>query len=262
MKRRWICGVSAAALMLGMTLPCGAAGRLEYGPAGEIYEQSFEVKRFVLPEDAAVLVVVEGTRGTQCKVHVYEKSGEEWQKQFQTDGWLGYGGLSNDRIAGDKTTPIGLFQLNTPFGQEAPQEGFPENYIQVDGSYVWEDETNTLSRDLTKSGERVGAPGYLPQYVYVLDMGYNRKGIKWKGSALFIHCKEENEDGTMGCVAIEKERMAELLRLYGKYGDGRCYIALAPFGTFEQVYGSYGVNDGLSPDGIFSVSRKAGPGEP
>lgn len=266
-RRRLLCAACAVSLAAVTALESSAAGRLFWGPQGEeYYEQSFDVNRFVLPEDAAVLVVVEGTYDTECKVHAYLKTEEGWTKQFQTDGWLGYGGLSNNRIAGDKTTPIGLFQLNTPFGQEKPQEGFPENYIQVDEGYVWEEETNKLSKDLSKSGERVGTAGFLPQYVYVIDMGYNNEAIPHKGSALFIHCKEENEDGTMGCVSIEKERMEELMRLYGTYGDGRCYIALAPFGTFDGVYESYGVNHGLSPDGSFPVRKSkepvvaAGPG--
>ncbi len=248
--------VFALAALLPAALPVmgaeASAGYLMQGPQGVIYEQSFDVSRFVLPEDAAVLVVVEGTFGTECKVHAYEKTEKVWTKRFETDGWLGYGGLSNNRTMGDRTTPIGLFQLNTPFGQAKAEEGFPADYIRVDAGYVWEDDTNRLSRDLSKSGERVGSAGYLPQYVYVLDMGYNKNAVKNKGSALFIHCKEENEDGTLGCVAIEKSRMAEIMRLYGSYGDGKCYIALAPFGTFDKVYESLGVNNGLSPEGDFS----------
>ena len=260
MKRCLLCAACAVSLAAVTSLEGSAAGRLSRGPQGEVYEQSFDVNLFELPEDAAVLVVVEGTYDTECKVHAYVKTEEGWTKQFQTDGWLGYGGLSNNRTAGDETTPIGLFRMNTPFGQEEPQEGFPENYIRVDEGYVWDEETNKLRQDLTKSGELVGTAAYLPQYVYVLDMGYNKEAIRYKGSALFIHCKEENEDGTMGCVAVEKERMAELMRLYGTYGDGRCYIALAPFGTFDKVYDSYGVNHGLSPDGTFPVRWTGGPG--
>ncbi len=260
MRRHLMCGICALAMAALMAIDTPAAGRLYRGPEGEIYEQSFDVDRFVLPEDAAVLVVVEGTFGTECKVHAYEKTEEGWIRRFVTDGWLGYGGLSNNRIMGDKTTPIGLFQMNTPFGQEKPAEGFPKNYLQVDEAYVWDEETNTLCRDLTKSGERVGTAAYLPQYVYVLDMGYNKNAVKDKGSALFIHCKEEKEDGTMGCVAIEKARMIDIMRLYGTYGDGKCYIALAPFGTFDLVYQSYGSNNGLSPEGYFNAnSRPKGP---
>ena len=288
MRRRMLSGVCAVVLAVSMPLGVGtaaasviagpvadaptsgvttagtaetgvpAAGKLEKGPQGVIYEPSFDVEKFLLPEDASVLVVVEGTFGTECFVHAFEKNEGNWEKRFQVNGWLGYNGLCGDRVVGDRTTPIGVFQMNTPFGQEKPLEGFPKNYIQVDGNYVWDEETNRLVRDHTRSGERVGTAGYLPQYQYVLDMGYNKYGYKERGSALFIHCKEVNEDGTMGCVAIDKDRMIELMRLYGKYGDGRCYIALAPFGTFGEIYETYGTNYGLSPQAKSPVGGPIG----
>ena len=63
--------------------------------------------------------------------------------------------------------------------------------------------------------------------------------------------KENLKAWTSGCVAIEKEKMIEIMRLYGTYGDGSCYIAQAPAGTFDFIYDSYGANNGLSPDGDF-----------
>ena len=48
--------------------------------------------------------------------------------------------------------------------------------------------------------------------------------------------------------------MIAVMRLYGQYGDGRCYIALAPFGTFGRIYDTYGTNNGLSPEGDFSAA--------
>ena len=50
--------------------------------------------------------------------------------------------------------------------------------------------------------------------------------------------------------------MAEILKLYGAYGDGACYMALAPAGTFDQIYGTYGANMGLSPKGTFEENAK------
>ncbi len=258
MRRKIICSAAAAVLAAAMTMNAGASagtplsapqtvGRLEKGPAGIIYEPSFEVEKFKLPEEAAAFVVVEGTFGAECYVHAFEKGENGWEKKLQTNGWFGHNGLSWNRTMGDNTTPVGVFQMNTPFGQSKALEGFPANYIQVDSSYVWADDRNALCRDLTKSGERVGVRGYWPMYEYVIDMGYNRNAVPNKGSALFIHCKEENEDGTAGCVAIDRDSMIAIMRLYGKYGDGRCYIALAPFGTFDKVYETYGTNNGLSP---------------
>lgn len=161
-------------------------------------------------------------------------------------------GMSNHRHSGDKTTPIGVFKMNTPFGQAKALEGFPSDYIQVDDTYVWEDDTNKLSRDFSKEGERVGGSGYAGYYDYAIDAGFNPNGIKNQGSALFLHCSGAFKDYTSGCVAIEKEQMIRIMKLYGKYGSGASFIAQAPKGTFEQIYNTYGTNQGLSPEGNFS----------
>ena len=209
---------------------------------------SFQTERFQLPETAAVLTVVEGTGGSSCRVYVFEKDENgQWEQQFVTDGYLGRNGMSSSRSTGDKTTPIGLFELNTPFGQKPALEGFPDNYIQVDESYLWSDAENRLVTGVTGYGEWVGTAGYADYYYYCLDMGYNRNAVPGKGSALFLHCHGGGRTETSGCVSIEEERMIELMRLYGTYGDGRCFIALAPEGGFEPVYGALGTNNGLSP---------------
>lgn len=213
---------------------------------------SFDVNRFVMPEGADVLVVVEGKGGSTCRVYAYEKQPQGWINRVDTTGYLGKNGMSNNRTEGDKTTPIGLFQMNTPFGQSQKLEGFPDNYIQVDSGYVWEEDANRLSRDLSKAGERVGSAGYAGYYDYVLDAGYNAKGVLKKGSALFLHCEGAFKEYTSGCVAIPRDEMIKIMRLYGAYGDGHCYIAQAPEGTFDLVYNTYGINNGLSPDGDFS----------
>lgn len=218
-------------------------------------EPGFQVDRFVLPEGARMLVVVEGTVGSDCLVYAYERpdaDSEDWLLRLCTPGKLGRGGMSNDRVEGDKTTPIGLFLLNTPFGQGKPLEGFPENYVRVTKNAVWVTETNRLETRSTKEGERVGTRGYAGYYEYVLDAGYNRNAVEKKGSALFLHCQPRLRPGTSGCVEIPREQMIEIMRLYGAYGDGACYIAQAPRNTFDLIYDSYGANNGLSPEGDFT----------
>lgn len=212
---------------------------------------SFDVNRFVLPEEARVLVVVEGTGGSGCRVYAFEKSEDGWTKQVETAGYLGLNGMSNHRVAGDKTTPIGVFRMNTPFGQEDALDGFPANYLKVKESHVWTDDTNVMVDDASAVGEHVGTFWYDEYYDYAIDSGFNPNGIANQGSALFLHCIGQGKNYTSGCVAIPKEQMIAVMRLYGTYGDGACYIAQAPQGTFDLIYDTYGVNQGLSPDGNF-----------
>ena len=112
----------------------------------------FDVDRFVLPSEARVLVVEEGTGQSSCRVYAYERSESGWEKRLETEGYMGLNGMSNHRVSGDKTTPIGVFQMNTPFGQEDALEGFPSNYLKVTESHVWTDDTNVMVDDASAVG--------------------------------------------------------------------------------------------------------------
>lgn len=259
--------ITGAAFMLSFCATVCAAEPARTGGAGEIAAAetqeapaelsaaacgvmaTFDVNLFRLPQEARMLVVVEGLAGSYCGVYAYELTGEGWMLRMCTPGIMGRNGMSSHRTVGDKTTPVGLFQLNTPFGQCAPREGFPEDYIQVNKSHVWSDSKNRLVEDAGEGGEHVGRAGYAGHYDYVLDAGFNRNAVPGQGSALFLHCLKESAVDTSGCVAIPKECMAQIMCLYGTYGNGACYIAQAPAGGFGAVYDSYGANNGLSPDG-------------
>ena len=245
--------VMGSRAMAAPVINSGEADAQSSHMAGPGQEETVRPERFVLPAGARVLVAVEGTGGSSCQVSVYERETEgsaAWSLKMATPGYLGHNGMSNHRTMGDMTTPIGVFQLNTPFGQADPLPGFPEDYVKVTESYVWETRTNRLTESSEEEGERVGTKGYAGHYDYVLDSGYNRNAIEGKGAALFLHCSVEGGSGSSGCVAIPKERMAEVMCLYGTYGRA-CYIAQAPKGTFSRIYDSYGTNQGLSPDGDF-----------
>ncbi len=208
---------------------------------------TFDVNRFTLPPEAGMLVVVEGTKDSFCDVYVYEKAAGSWCQKLTAAGHLGLNGMNSHRRVGDKTTPIGVFKLNTPFGQASPKKGFPKDYIQVDPSYVWSDDANRLVKDAQVPGEKVGTPPYVDYYDYVLDMGFNPEAIPDQGSALFLHCEGEIWTSSSGCVGIPRDKMEEIMKLYGTWGTDRCFIALAPENSFDSIYDTFGTNHGLSP---------------
>lgn len=257
MRKKLKNGITGMAVLAMLFVVAMVSYGDDYGPGMEDTPSvssapSFSVERFVLPEDAGMLVVVEGTKGSECNVYAYERSEasqNRWILKLETPGYLGRNGMSNNRTEGDKTTPIGLFQMNTPFGQADPKNGFPESYIKVNADYVWTENTNRLVKNPKENGEHVGTAGYSEYYDYVIDMGYNKNAVDKKGSALFLHCHGHNRAETSGCVSIEKSKMEEIMKLYGACKEGGSYIALAPSGTFEGVYDSYGANFGLSPEG-------------
>lgn len=246
------------------TVPVSENSAQRIGPGGEtdvtdVNQQmdalaetdvDFDVRKFILPEDAGMLVVVEGTGGADCMVYAYEKSDSVWKRILQTYGYLGINGMSYDRHEGDKTTPAGLFCMNTPFGQKDAKDGFPSEYLKVTENHQWRMTTNQMEYNpsgFDGDGEAVGTHWYRECYDYAIDFGYNRNAIAGKGSALFLHCIGQEKKDTSGCVAIPEEQMEAVMRMYGSAGDGHAYIALAPSGTFDMVYDALDANDGLSP---------------
>ena len=233
--------VTAAALAAALTGAAVGSSAPGFDPSG-----------FVLPDNARSLVVVEGDGSASgCTLYAYEKTDEGWTLSLESAGCLGKNGFNNYRVEYDKTTPIGVWKANTPFGQKDALDGFPKNYVKVDESHVWNEKTNRLEQGTGASGEQVGTSRYAGYYDYCIDMGYNRNAYPKKGSALFIHCMLPGDPDTSGCVEIPTEAMIKLMKLYGKYDDGTMFVACAPKGKVTKLYDAYGVCSGLSPDGDF-----------
>lgn len=215
---------------------------------GPGFKANYDPAKFVLPKEAEVLVIVEGSADKTAVVTAYEKKDNKWTTVFATQGNIGHGGMNKNRREGDKSTPVGIWMMNTPFGQKPAQEGFPSNYIRVnDSAYVWSDDTNKLVHDPSGKikGERIGTSGYAGYYDYAIDAGYNINNVKGKGTALFIHCQGSQPAPSAGCIKIPKENMIELMKLYGRHGDGKCFIAQGIAGEIDKLYDKYGTNNGL-----------------
>ena len=239
---------------------------------------SYDVSRFTLPEDAKSLIVVEGfavkggkdtyretkvsdeSRWNKARVTVFVKNDAgQWQAKIQSAGVYGYGGMSAKRKTGDGTTPIGLWKTDTPFGRNAAEEGFPSDYthIQADAKrQYWSDQTNRLESSeklASQKGEKLWEDWAKNIYAYALNTGFNKENRQpGTGSALFLHCTSNGKPSTAGCVAIQPEAMKAVLRQYAK---GGMYIAQAPEGQFEQVYGAFS-ESGASAKGEFTASAK------
>ena len=54
--------------------------------AAVVQAPTFDPARFVLPDLAKVLVAVEGTGGSTCKVYAYEKIDGVWKLKVTSDG--------------------------------------------------------------------------------------------------------------------------------------------------------------------------------
>ena len=49
-------------------------------------------------------------------------------------------------------------------------------------------------------------------YDYLLDIGYNKEGVPYVGSAIFLHCRPNPNVATAGCISVSKDNMIKILQ--------------------------------------------------
>lgn len=201
--------------------------------SGIIEASGLEIDKINIPADSQVLITLAGSRTSDTgELNVYTKGDDGAWKTVYAGIRAKYGmnGLYKEK-EGDSKTPVGVFKMNTPFGIADSAEGFPDNYIKVDPDMYWNgdsasDRYNKLVNvkeytafDRSASEHLINYSGY---YDYCIDTGYNYEGTPYLGSAIFLHCVV-NDEHTHGCIAIPKEYMTEIMKLYS---EGNTYIAI------------------------------------
>jgi L,D-peptidoglycan transpeptidase YkuD (ErfK/YbiS/YcfS/YnhG family) len=201
--------------------------------SGIIESSGLEIDKINIPADSQVLITLAGSRTSDTgELSVYTKGDDGAWKTVYAGIRAKYGmnGLYKEK-EGDSKTPVGVFKMNTPFGIADSAEGFPDNYIKVDSDMYWNgdsasDRYNKLVNakeytafDRSASEHLINYSGY---YDYCIDTGYNFEGTPYRGSAIFLHCVI-NDEHTHGCIAIPKEYMTEIMKLYS---EGNTYIAI------------------------------------
>jgi L,D-peptidoglycan transpeptidase YkuD (ErfK/YbiS/YcfS/YnhG family) len=189
---------------------------------------------------AGQLIVVEAARSTDtwAQLQAFDRVGDRWVPRFPpVDARIGRGGVSADRAEGDGTTPAGSFSLTEAFGN-GPDPGSGLPYRAVHDQDYWVGDSTSPYYNTWQTGPPNGRFGYaeklwtMPQsYRHVVVIDYNRSPVvPGKGSAIFLHVW--NENATSGCVAIDVDRLVEIMRWLDP--AKRPKIAI---GTDEQLIG-------------------------
>lgn len=171
-----------------------------------------------------IILVVDHT------LSLWNKIDGEWHKDFETYCGYGSNGLSYDRTADDKTTPVGAFPILYSFGL-GDNPGTEMTYKKITPNSYLSAEPSTYNKWIESSyrisGKRL--QDYY-QYQYAMHIGHNTNPTTYgKGAAIFIHCKSIGRWTTSGCISVPEDYMLDLLR---KSHDGE-YIIIVP--TVEEI---------------------------
>lgn len=158
--------------------------------------------------------------GIQTEIQRYERHNGNWHLVPGTwNAVVGKQGLAplGEKREGDLKTPQGLFTLRRAFGKNSiVNTAFP--YEVVTNADKWIDDPQSLDynkpiRGVTsaKSYEELLRPDELYDLALVLE--YNTsKPEPGKGSAIFLHLWRSPNEGTAGCVAVDRTNLENLFQ--------------------------------------------------
>jgi L,D-peptidoglycan transpeptidase YkuD (ErfK/YbiS/YcfS/YnhG family) len=165
-----------------------------------------------------VVVEVAEPADTFAQVQAFNRVDGHWQPAFApTTARIGRSGISADRHEGDGTTPEGVFTLTEAFGN-GPDPGTRLPYRPVHDQDYWVTDSSSPYYNTWQSGPPAGrwtaaeALWTLTQaYRHAVVIDYNRNPVvAGRGSAMFLHVRNENP--TSGCVAVDLDRLEEIMR--------------------------------------------------
>lgn len=173
-----------------------------------------------LPAQCSQLLVV---KGSETDIHAtlegWEIIGGKWTKRITVPATVGKAGLATPEVKkeGDGKTPAGLYKLERAFGYaETLKTGL--TYMQVTEKDLWVDDAahpdyNKWVKAPTnaKSFEDLRRKDDLYELFAVIEYNTNPV-VAGKGSAIFFHVWGGPDKPTAGCVAIEKSKLAEILK--------------------------------------------------
>lgn len=177
--------------------------------------------KYARNENTDRLIFVKYEGGSRATLYMLRKKvsadgSASWKQILKCRAYVGRNGINKKR-EGDRKTPTGTFRVTEGFGIKNNPGLKGLSYTKLNPYLYWSGEKATYN---TMVDSRVlgHVPAnsehlisYNPQYNYALNMGYNRKNVYKKGSALFLHCTGNNPF-TGGCVAVSKKNMIRIMK--------------------------------------------------
>ncbi len=168
-----------------------------------------------IPSNIKQLIKVEYITGFTAKLFLYENIDNNWIAIDSMDAFIGKNGITKQKREGDCKTPLGLYKINRGFGIK-DNPGTRLDYFKLTGNEYWVDDI--LSTDYNKliidNIDNVSAEHLINEtkaYNYVIVIEYNTENIiKGNGSAIFLHVSKNG--GTAGCVAVDEDKMIDILK--------------------------------------------------
>lgn len=115
------------------------------------------------------------------------------------------------KVEGDRRAPAGVFRLGTAFGREAPGGNWP--FRPVKSSDAWVDDPNLSTYNTWVDEPPTGSHEKLSMYDLAIVVEHNTTDVRHgAGSAIFLHTWQGAPAPTLGCTAMKRADLIELIR--------------------------------------------------
>ncbi len=141
-----------------------------------------------------------------------------WHEKKKFICFVGKNGIGFKKREGDLITPKGRFKLIKIFykKKELNQINTIIPKVEIKKNFAWcTDSRNKkynslISKPYGCEYEDLFRKDNLYDIFIILDFNYNSP-IKYKGSAIFLHCSESKTKFTEGCIAMSKKDLLKLI---------------------------------------------------
>ena len=169
--------------------------------------------------NAAQVLSVVGTGGSQGKMDVWQRGATGWQPVGAgIPVFLGSAGLAPRARDNIPATPMGVYSLDFAFGTQ-PNPGGGLQYYQTTPDYWWSSDGPTYNT--MQVCEQADCPFntspasgtenlYIPAYAHAIVMGVNKERVPGNGGAFFVH--SSNGSPTAGCVALDDATLVKVIQ--------------------------------------------------
>ena len=132
--------------------------------------------------------------------------------------FVGKNGIGLKKREGDQITPKGRYKLLKIFHKKRELNKIKTKIpkIEIKKNFAWCTDSNNksynslVSKPIGCGYEELFRRDNLYDIVIVLNFNYTSP-IKYKGSAIFLHCSANKTKYTEGCIAMEKRDLLELI---------------------------------------------------
>lgn len=177
--------------------------------------------------NADTAFVCVGKEGTACRFYAYRKNNEGYELVFETDGYIGRGGIypPEEKFEGDGRTPMGVYSIGECFGNTVPPCEMKVPYTVIDEDDYWDGDSTSPTYNTHVKGSEKGKAWlekgefehlirYTNSYKYAAMINYNvSPAVPGKGSAIFLHIPSPGSTSSAGCVVIPEEYMVKALEM-------------------------------------------------